>query len=183
MADVAGESAVNQKVIRIATDEDIDALFDVRTSVTENAMTMQDLASVGVTPASVRDMLGSSSRAWAVDDDDQVAESLVSLLAQEGLTARRAASGKQALDVLATESFDVVLLDVRLPDIAGPEVYAQLLAQQPAQADRVVFVTGGLWRSESRLRLELPPQPLLSKPCTGTQLRDALHAVAVRPAA
>ncbi|HUI26606.1 MAG TPA: ATP-binding protein [Candidatus Kryptonia bacterium] len=121
--------------------------------------------------------------ALVVDDEDQVAESLLALLAQEGLSAQRAASGAEALARLASQSFDVVLLDVRLPDIAGPAVYAQLLARQPAQAERVIFVTGGLWRSESRLRLQLPPQPVLSKPCTGTQLRDALRALAVRPAA
>jgi len=38
---------------------------------------------------------------------------------------------------------------------------------------RVVFVTGGVWRSESRLRQELPAQPILAKPCT----QDDVHAI------
>jgi CheY-like chemotaxis protein len=121
--------------------------------------------------------------ALVVDDDDQVAEALMAMLKLEGLTVERAATGAAALDLLTTRPFDAVLLDVRLPDISGPEVFARLQASHPQVARRVVFVTGGLWRTESRLRVQLPPQPILSKPCTGTQLREALSALAVADAA
>ena len=73
-------------------------------------------------------------------------------------------------------SFDMIFLDVRLPDISGPEIYARLAAEKPEQAQRVAFVTGGLWRADDRsLRDKLPPQPTLSKPCTPAQIREVLR--------
>lgn len=119
-----------------------------------------------------------------VDDEPSITQALRTFFERSGgHVVMVAHSGADALAMFERARPDIVLLDVRLPDIAGPEVYAQLRARQPAQAERVIFVTGGLWRSESRLRLELPPQPVLSKPCGGAQLREALQALAVRPAA
>jgi len=115
-------------------------------------------------------------RALLVDDDPAVAETLRAMLEREGLSVDHAATGAEALAAANAGSFDVVFLDVRLPDISGPEVYARLAAERPELARRVVFVTGGLWRGESRgLREQLPPQPTLSKPCTVAQIREVLR--------
>jgi CheY-like chemotaxis protein len=114
--------------------------------------------------------------ALLVDDDAAVAATLTHVLRREGLTVQCAASGGEALSVLARESFDAIFLDVRLPDITGPEVYRRLAAERPEMARRVIFVTGGLWRMGGRgLREKLPPQPMLSKPCTPAQIREALR--------
>ncbi len=118
----------------------------------------------------------SMRRALVIDDEPAVAETLVAMLEREGLAVRSAATGQQGLEILAHETFDAVFLDVWLPDISGQEVYARLAAEQPAVARRVVFVTGGLWRSGGRaLRETLPAQPTLSKPCTATQIREVLR--------
>jgi GNAT superfamily N-acetyltransferase len=50
--------------IRVATEADIEVLFDIRTSVLENHQSREDLARIGVTPESVAQMLNSSSHAW-----------------------------------------------------------------------------------------------------------------------
>jgi GNAT superfamily N-acetyltransferase len=55
--------------IRIATDADIPAIFDVRTSVRENHLSLDALADLGITPASVAEMLRSTMRAWVAEDD------------------------------------------------------------------------------------------------------------------
>ena len=57
--------------IRVATEADIDSLFDIRTSVLENHQSRADLARVGVTPDSVAQMLHSSSRAWIASERKQ----------------------------------------------------------------------------------------------------------------
>ena len=86
------------------------------------------------------------------------------------------ATGGEALEILADETFDAIFLDVRMPDLSGPEVYARLLAERPQLAQRVVFVTGGLWRNDNRkLRETLPGQPTLGKPCTAAQIREVLR--------
>jgi PAS domain S-box-containing protein len=114
-------------------------------------------------------------RVLLVDDDPDVAEALSDMLTREGIQVFRAASGGEALLLLDTDSWDAVFLDVRLPDLSGPEIYVRLKEAHPDLAQRVVFVTGGLWRSESRLRHRLPPVPILAKPCTQDQVREVLR--------
>lgn len=116
--------------------------------------------------------------ALLVDDDPDVAETLTDMLRKEGLMVRRAATGNDALEILAEEDFDAIFLDLRLPDISGQEVFQRLAATRPDQARRVAFVTGGLWRIDNRdLQRKLPPQPTLSKPCTSEQIRAVLRAL------
>jgi GNAT superfamily N-acetyltransferase len=63
--------------IRIATNKDIAALFDIRTSVRENHQSHAGLAAAGITPDSIARMLETTSRAWiAVTDDTPVAFSM-----------------------------------------------------------------------------------------------------------
>jgi len=57
--------------IRVATEADVESLFDIRTSVLENHQSRAGLARVGVTPDSVAQMLHSSSRAWIASERKQ----------------------------------------------------------------------------------------------------------------
>ena len=57
--------------IRAATVSDVEALFDIRTSVGENHQSQEELVSIGVTPDSVSQMLCTTSRAWLAEIDGQ----------------------------------------------------------------------------------------------------------------
>ena len=114
-------------------------------------------------------------RVLLVDDDDGVAAAIGGMLEREGIFVERARSGREAMDQCERATWDAVLLDVRLPDLSGPEVYAWLQQKRPGLARRVVFVTGGLWRSpNASWQNPLPPQPTLAKPCSAEQLRAVL---------
>jgi CheY-like chemotaxis protein len=55
-----------------------------------------------------------------------------------------ASSGKEALDVLSTDkNFDVLLVDLIMPQMSGMELHDKLRDQDPIAADRVVFMSGG----------------------------------------
>ncbi|GIW42248.1 MAG: hypothetical protein KatS3mg076_2825 [Candidatus Binatia bacterium] len=124
-------------------------------------------------------------RALVVDDDPEVARSFVEMLGETGLDAEWVGSGREAVDrLLENDEFDVVFLDLRLPDLPGIEVYSRLREKRAEQARKIVFVTGGLWRSgTATLSEELPPQPILRKPCTPESLRRVLDELALRAAA
>lgn len=61
-----------------------------------------------------------------VEDDPMISEVYERKFASAGFDARVAASGKAVLEILRTESFDVVLLDIVLPEMSGMEILEHL---------------------------------------------------------
>jgi len=58
--------------IRAATPDDVDAIFVVRTSVTENLLTLAQLSGMGITKATVTRMIAESPCAWVAVEDNKV---------------------------------------------------------------------------------------------------------------
>lgn len=58
--------------IRPAAVHDVAAMFNVRTAVKENAMTVQELAAIGVTPQTIAQAVGSGPCAWVASVDGEV---------------------------------------------------------------------------------------------------------------
>ncbi len=64
-----------------------------------------------------------AKRVLLVDDDDDLRESLSEQLRlHDGFETEEAANGKDALAILKESNFDIVLLDVGLPDLGGREL-------------------------------------------------------------
>ena len=81
-----------------------------------------------------------SSRVLIVDDDRGFRHAMGSLLEQAGHLVVQEADGRAALDTLGRETFEVLLLDVGLPDMSGLDVLAAV--QNLATPPRVVMITG-----------------------------------------
>jgi len=65
-------------------------------------------------------------RVLVVEDDEPIAEPLVRALRRDGHDARWARTGADALEAVRSESFDLVVLDLGLPDIDGTDVCQQI---------------------------------------------------------
>ena len=82
-----------------------------------------------------------------VDDEPDVSGLLEAILAEDGHRVETAADGEEALERLsaarqAGDAFDLLLSDINMPGMRGPELYDRLVAQDEALARRLVFVTG-----------------------------------------
>jgi CheY-like chemotaxis protein len=106
-----------------------------------------------------------------IDDEASVVNGLVRILRRDGYTVETADNGAQALGRLSEHAYDLLLCDVRMPDLDGATFYGRLLLQQPALARRVIFLTGDTLNAESMAFLERSGQPWLSKPCTAADVR------------
>jgi two-component system OmpR family response regulator len=82
---------------------------------------------------------GHALRALVVEDEPNLADVLVRMLALDGWAAAQAATGAAALTLAREFRPDVVVLDVMLPDLSGLEVLRGLRAQSPAVC--VLFLT------------------------------------------
>ncbi len=84
-------------------------------------------------------MTSSKPKILIVDDEQVVCDLLSDELHEQGYLCSIALEGSEALAKLAAEDFDVVLLDIRLPDISGTEVLAKIRLKHPNVA--AVMVT------------------------------------------
>lgn len=75
-----------------------------------------------------------------VDDDDALRESMVSLLESEGYLLDVAKSGKEAEMKLRNKVFNLVILDIRLPDTTGIELLSKI--NEHALRMKKVVLTG-----------------------------------------
>jgi two-component system nitrogen regulation response regulator NtrX len=81
-----------------------------------------------------------ASRILIVDDEPGVRSALEGILVDEGFYVRAEPSGEEALERLASEPFDAVLLDVWLPGIDGLETLVRL--RQRGSDPEVVMISG-----------------------------------------
>jgi len=77
-----------------------------------------------------------------VDDNRDVAESLVELLEASGGEVHVAFSGREAIDIATSTPLTAVLLDVGLPDMSGYDVARRLRALPSMQGTRIIATTG-----------------------------------------
>jgi CheY-like chemotaxis protein len=112
-----------------------------------------------------------------VDDDRDVAETLGDLLQVDGHHVELVANGALALEKLHSQTYDLILSDVRMPDTDGPRLYTQLERQHPELLRRVAFLTGDTLSAETREFLERTRVPTMAKPFTLEQVRQVLQQV------
>jgi two-component system NtrC family sensor kinase len=118
-------------------------------------------------------------RILVVDDEPHIQHYMRATLEAWGHTVGVASNGRTGLDQALREPFDVIIADLRMPELGGREMYERLSAERPDAAARVVFSTGDTVRGDTLAFLESLQRPYLRKPFTLVELRSAL-ADAVR---
>lgn len=108
-----------------------------------------------------------------VDDEEELVQTLVERLELRGIEASGLSSGQEAIDRVAREAFDVVLLDVKMPGVGGLDVLARLKELRPEQ--KVIMLTGHGSSRDAELGLERGAYDYLMKPVKFDDLVALLH--------
>lgn len=115
-----------------------------------------------------------------IDDDPSIQALFQKFLAHLGLEHLEARSGKAALSVLRSTKVDLVFLDLKLSDLSGDSVFAQMQALHPGLPTAIIT---GYPDSEILSRiLTHGPVIVIKKPLDLEQLRLAVHQLNGRPA-
>jgi len=109
--------------------------------------------------------------ALVVDDEPDIADTIRELLEREGFEVTVASDGAAALIALDRDEFDIVLSDLRMPGVSGPEMYARLGEVRPHLLSRIAFVTGDTLGSSMDSFLRESGRPVLEKPFTRAGVR------------
>ena len=111
-----------------------------------------------------------------IDDTELSRELLGRYLHRQGHTVLSAASGAEALTVLAEHAVDLIFLDLVMPEMDGLELLARIKADERLRAVPVIIVSG-IADSEGVIRcIEAGAEDYLSKPFNPTLLQARLNA-------
>jgi len=116
-------------------------------------------------------------RVLIVEDDDAIATPLAKGLEREGLAVDRVETGSDALERSAAASFDVVLLDLGLPDRDGFDVCRELRARSDVP---IIVVTARSEEVDRVVGLELGADDYIVKPFGLRELVARIRAVVRR---
>jgi len=120
--------------------------------------------------------VGDSLRVLVVDDEASVRVSLQRYLAGRGHDVETTASGEDALARLRATLYDAVIVDMRMPDLSGEQLFERLRSNDPAHAERVIFTTGDLVNEQMRRFLDGSGRPCVPKPFEFASFDQALPA-------
>lgn len=122
-------------------------------------------------------------RALLVDDEEEIADALGEFLALEAFACDIATSGAQACQMMRATAYDLVVSDLRMPQMDGPALHAWIARERPTLCDRVGFVTGDTFGAQVADFLANARRPVLEKPFTPEKVERFLSemGVAVRP--
>jgi CheY-like chemotaxis protein len=111
-----------------------------------------------------------AKRILVVDDDEMVLMALDELLKPEGYEVQTVSSGTEALQKLDQNGYDLLMLDVIMPEMDGYELCKRIREKEKYKETPVVFLTAKS-RDEDRARgLEAGANLYLSKPISPDKL-------------
>lgn len=125
-------------------------------------------------PDAMGPMVGPQLRVLVVDDVDANRRLARALLLKFGHACEVATSGLQAVEMAATDRYDVVLMDLQMPNIDGMEATRRIRERLGAAAPRVIAVTANATPGDRERCLAAGMDDYLSKPIRHEALRAAI---------
>jgi CheY-like chemotaxis protein len=103
-------------------------------------------------------------RVLVVEDEIRVAQMIAEVLEAEGYEVDTAANGLLALEKIQEHDYDLILSDLRMPELDGLGLYRELERRKPTLLSRFLFVSGTMDLPEYRRFLAETAVAVLAKP-------------------
>lgn len=113
-------------------------------------------------------------RLLLVDDEDKILSLVENYLGQEGFETARAGNGREALEIFREQRFDLIVLDLMLPEISGLEVCKEIRRSSEVP---IIILTARGDEIDKLLGLELGADDYISKPFSLRELSARIKAV------
>jgi DNA-binding response OmpR family regulator len=109
-------------------------------------------------------------RILVVEDHPLIAELIETRLRIEGLQPTKALGGLEAIQRMDSESFDLVVLDIMMPDVDGYQVLAHIRANERTRHVPVMFLTARSSVEDVERALRMGADHYMTKPFSGAEL-------------
>ncbi len=110
----------------------------------------------------------------AVDDDPSVRQMIVDYLGDNEMRVTAVASGREIADVMARETIDLLVLDLRLPGEDGMQIARRLREESGLP---IIMLTGLKDEADRVMGLELGAEDYLTKPFSPRELLARIRAL------
>lgn len=117
-----------------------------------------------------------------VEDEQTIADTLIYALGSEGFAVRHLLLGREALPAHSDDAFDLIILDVGLPDTTGFEVLKELRGHDAGRDVPVIFLTARGEEIDRVLGLELGADDYVTKPFSPREVAARVRAILRREA-
>jgi two-component system NtrC family sensor kinase len=133
---------------------------------------------ISATPTSV--VSPAFVKVLVVDDEPALLDLVKRILKLKGHLVETASDGHTALQKLGTQTFDLIISDMLMPDLMGQELYQKVVDQFPHLADNFIFITGNVVDLDTRAFLEKSGVSWLAKPFLPSDLDKVVSQLAVK---
>jgi len=113
-------------------------------------------------------------RILVVDDEPDTLGLIKLTLQTAGYQVQTTTGGREALRLVREEPFDVVILDIMMPDVSGFDVMREL-NNDPTPPPPVIFLTARSGEEDQEIGMSLGVTRYLLKPITRGSLLDAIN--------
>ncbi len=124
-------------------------------------------------------MRSQAIRVLIVDDEAPICRAVSLALQQAAYTVTTARSGETAYSLLKAEHFDILIIDLRIPDERGDVIFEFAAGVQPHQRYASLFLTGDISDQAAKL-MAACKIPVLMKPFDLDDLLNAVGSLAPR---
>jgi PAS domain S-box-containing protein len=120
---------------------------------------------------------GEGRIALVVEDEGSVLDLIVTILSQTGWRVDVATGGREGLERVRNQRYDLIVSDIRMPDGDGESFYKEATQDDPALGQRFIFITGDTANREAFSFLKDAGVLILEKPFQPTFFLDAVRRV------
>jgi CheY-like chemotaxis protein len=99
-----------------------------------------------------------------VEDEPLIAALLTDMLSADGHKVEAVGTGRAALEKVGGRAYDLIVSDLRMPELDGPGLYRALERRHGDMVPRIIFVTGSALDPVNEEFLEETGAPWLAKP-------------------
>jgi two-component system NtrC family sensor kinase len=110
-----------------------------------------------------------------VDDESSIQALLRDVLNMDGHQVDIAGSGAEALRCMFDRQYDLIITDIKMPEMSGQEFYRRVREIDREQAERMVFITGDTVNVATRQFLQRVSNPCLVKPFKVEEIREIVE--------
>jgi CheY-like chemotaxis protein len=118
-----------------------------------------------------------TGRILVVDDDQGARDLMVESLRADGHDVDASGNGFEALRLLGRQCYDLIVSDLKMPEVDGPSLYSAVTSRWPSNPPHFLFVSGLANTSAYEGFLKVIHAPLLPKPFNVGALRRAIKRI------